>query len=75
MVALHRQIEAHLAKSLGHEVSSFACADVEVAAIAYYRPFMEKKLEYALAFNVAFLVEPMDAATSRRVQNFNTDNR
>jgi hypothetical protein len=38
-------------------------------------PFMEKKLESVLAFNVAFLVEPMDAATSRRVQNFNTDNR
>jgi uncharacterized protein (DUF1697 family) len=71
--ALHRKIEAHLAKSLGHEVSTFVRTDAEVAAIACYRPFTEKKLESALAFNVAFLAEPMDAATSRSVQNFNTD--
>jgi uncharacterized protein (DUF1697 family) len=70
---LHRKIEAHLAKSLGHEVSTFVRTDAEVAAIACYRPFTEKKLESALAFNVAFLAEPMDAATSRSVQNFNTD--
>jgi uncharacterized protein (DUF1697 family) len=71
--ALHRKIEAHLAKSLGHEVSTFVRTDAEVAAIACYRPFTEKKLESALAFNVAFLAEPMDAATSRSVQNFNAE--
>jgi uncharacterized protein (DUF1697 family) len=62
--ALQRKIEAHLAKSLGYEVSTFVRTDAEVAAIACYRPFTEKKLESALAFNVAFLAEPMDAATS-----------
>ena len=71
--ALQRKIEAHLAKSLGYEVSTFVRTDAEVAAIACYRPFTGKKLESALAFNVAFLAEPMDAATSRGVQNFKTD--
>ena len=71
--ALQRKIEAHLAKSLCYEVSTFVRTDAEVAAIAFYRPFTEKKLDSALAFNVAFLAEPMDAATSRGVQNFKTD--
>lgn len=44
--ALHRKIEAHLAKSLGHEVSTFVRTDAEFAAIACHRPFTEKELEF-----------------------------
>jgi uncharacterized protein (DUF1697 family) len=71
--ALQRKIEAHLAKPLGYDVFAFVRTDAEVAAIARYHPFGQKEMESAVAFNVAFLAEPMDAAAARSVLTFKTE--
>ena len=70
--ALRRKIESHLARSLGWEVSAFLRTDSEVAAIAGRRPFSEKEIESAAAFNVAFLAESLDEAGSQSVAKFKT---
>jgi uncharacterized protein (DUF1697 family) len=71
--ALQRKIEVQLAKSLGYEVSAFVRTDAEVAAIARYRPFTEHEMASAVAFNVALLAEPIDAAAARHVRELKTD--
>ncbi|HEY0790230.1 MAG TPA: DUF1697 domain-containing protein [Chthoniobacterales bacterium] len=71
--ALERRIESHLFNALGYEVSTFLRTDVEIAAITHYRPFTERDMASAVAFNVAFVAEPLDAAASQRVAAFKTD--
>jgi len=71
--AMSKRIQAHLQKVLGYEVATFIRTDAEVAAIARYWPFESALLESAKALNVAFLAEPLPAATRKAVMQFATD--
>ncbi len=71
--AMSRRIQAHLHKALGYEVTTFIRTDAEVAAIARYRPFESALLATAKALNVAFLADPLPAATRKAVMQFTTD--
>jgi uncharacterized protein (DUF1697 family) len=71
--AMATRIQVHLHKALGHEVTTFIRTDAEFAAIARYRPFASALLASAKALNVAFLANPLPAATRKTVMQFTTD--
>ena len=70
---LQKRIEAHLRKSLGYEVHVFLRTESEVAAIARYKPFEESKLRSAVALNVGFLAEPLEAGATKAVMALKTE--
>jgi uncharacterized protein (DUF1697 family) len=63
--ALEKQIEAHLAKSLGYEVATFIRTESDLVAIAACQPFQPAQMKLATAFNVAFLADPLNAAATK----------
>ncbi len=71
--ALERQIETELRRALGYDVAAFIRTDGELKAIADYRPFPPTQLAKATAFNIAFLKEPPDAASRKKVMGLRTE--
>lgn len=71
--ALQKTIEAQLQQSLGYAVETFLRTDAEVAAIARYQPFDETTMKAAVAFNVAFLAEPLNKEMLTTLQSFKTE--
>jgi uncharacterized protein (DUF1697 family) len=71
--ALEQKIEDHLRKSLGYEVKTFIRTDVEVAAIARYKPFTESQRQAAGALCVGFLAEPLQAAGRKSLMALKTE--
>jgi uncharacterized protein (DUF1697 family) len=71
--ALEKKIESHLKESLGYEVATFIRTDAEVAEIAAYKPFSQSQLDAAAAFNVGFLVDPLDDAGKKKLLSLKTD--
>jgi uncharacterized protein (DUF1697 family) len=71
--ALEKKIEAGLREALGYEVATFIRTDAELKAIANYKPFPQSQLEAATAFNIAFLKEPPDAASKKKVLALRTE--
>ena len=65
--ALEKKIEQHLFAVLGYEVATFIRTDAELAAIAQYQPFSSAALKKAQALNVAFLTDPLDAASQKKL--------
>jgi uncharacterized protein (DUF1697 family) len=70
---MERKIESHLLKSLGYEVDTFVRTEVELAAIAKYKPFEEPRMRSAGALNVAFLAEPLEAAAKKSLMALKTE--
>jgi uncharacterized protein (DUF1697 family) len=70
---LKRTIENELRKVLGYEVATFLRTDAELAAIAQYKPFRQSDLDRAVALNIAFLADPLDDESKRRLMAFKTD--
>src|SRR5882672_6139618 len=67
---LQKRIASHMQKSLGYEVGVFLRTDVEVAAIAEYKPFPDAAIKSAGAFVVAFLgAAPSAAAKQSLMRN------
>jgi uncharacterized protein (DUF1697 family) len=71
--ALEKKIEQQLRQALGYEVATFIRTAAELAAIARYQPFPPAQREAATAFNIAFLVEPLDAASQKKLYALRTD--
>jgi len=70
---LEQKIEAALAASLGYAVSAFLRTEAEIAAVAAYRPFTKAQFNASVAYNVAFLADPLDAAAKKTVLTMKTD--
>lgn len=71
--ALERQIEARLRDALGYEVVTFLRTEVELAAIAGYRPFPQADLEAAAALNIAFLGDVPDSESVQKLMALRTE--
>jgi len=71
--ALERKIERRLQEALGYEVATFVRTDAELADIANYQPFRPSDLEAAVALNIAFLADPLDAESMRKLMALRTD--
>ncbi len=71
--ALEGKIEKKLKEALGYEVVTFIRTDAELAAIAAYKPFKKSELDAAMALNVAFLADPLDASSKKKLITLKTD--
>lgn len=69
---LENKIEGRLLKALGYDVATFIRTDVELGAIASYRPFRQAALEAAAALNVAFLKREPDTHAKRELMALRT---
>lgn len=70
---LEKKIEQQLREALGYEVATFIRTGAELAAIANYQPFPLAQMEAAAAFNIAFLADPLDAASQKKLLALKTD--
>jgi len=70
--ALEGRIEKKLKEVLGYEVITFIRTDAGLATIANYKPFKKSELDTAGAFNVAFLTDPLDASSKKRLMTLKT---
>ena len=70
---LEKKIEAKLKEALGYEVSTFIRTDTELADIAKYQPFKKSELDAAAALNIAFLSDPLDNASVKKLMILKTD--
>ena len=70
---LEREIGNRLREALGYEVATFIRTDAELAAIANYKPFSQSDLDGAVALNIAFLAEGLDAKSSQKLMELRTD--
>jgi uncharacterized protein (DUF1697 family) len=80
--ALERKIAELLRRTLGYDVAVFIRTDVELARIADYKPFEQTELDAAAALNIAFLAEPLDETSAKRlmalkneIDNFHVNER
>jgi uncharacterized protein (DUF1697 family) len=71
--ALEKKIEVKLHEALGYDVATFIRTASELKAAAAYKPFPRSQLASATAFNLAFLKEPPDAASNKKVMALKTD--
>ena len=71
--ALEAKIGKKLKEALGYEVATFIRTDAELADIANYQPFRPSELEAAVALNIAFLAEPLDDESKRKLMALRTD--
>ena len=71
--SLETRIENKLRDALGYEVVTFLRTDAELAEVADYKPFRKPDLEAAAALNVAFLKEPLDGASTKKLMSLKTD--
>jgi uncharacterized protein (DUF1697 family) len=70
---LERKIENRLREALGYEVATFIRTDAELVEIANYKPFPEADLDAAVALNIAFLAETLDAKSKQKVIALRTE--
>jgi uncharacterized protein (DUF1697 family) len=56
---LEQEIERQLQTDLGFEVPTFIRTAQELAVIASYQPFSDLELQFAVALNIAFLIDPI----------------
>jgi len=70
---LEKKIEQQLRAALGYEVATFIRTEAELAAIAQCQPFPPSQREAASAFNIAFLAEPLDDASHKKLLTLKTD--
>ena len=70
---LERLIEAGLHEALGYEVATFIRTPQELASLAGCQPFPEPQFVAAVAFNVAFLKDPLDDRLVQKLMLRKTD--
>ena len=71
--SLEKAIEKRLHEKLGYEVHTFVRTCEEVAAIVAYEAFSSKAVEQASAFVVGFLVDPLDASSTKTLLALKSD--
>ncbi|HEY6041810.1 MAG TPA: DUF1697 domain-containing protein [Anaerolineae bacterium] len=69
---LERKIEARLNEALGYNVATFIRTEAELGAIAVYKPFSPAQLAGMAALNIAFLAEPLDKVSAKKVMALRT---
>jgi uncharacterized protein (DUF1697 family) len=70
--ALERTIETMLHDALGYEVATFIRTCAELRNIATHKAFPAAAIERSLAFNVAFLGQPLDAKARKSLMALTT---
>jgi uncharacterized protein (DUF1697 family) len=70
---LEKKIEKKLREALEYEVATFIRTEAELAGIANYQPFQRSRLEAAVALNIAFLADPLDEPSERKLMALKTD--
>lgn len=70
---LEKKIEQQLRAALGYEVATFIRTEAQLATIANYQPFPPVQMQVVTAFNIAFLAEPLDAASQKKLFTLKTD--
>jgi len=65
--ALERKIASSLQIALGYEVATFIRSEAELAQIAAYQAFPKAELDNAVAFNIAFLSNPLDDIAKQKL--------
>jgi uncharacterized protein (DUF1697 family) len=71
--ALKKKIESQLEKALGYEVIAFLRSDVELAALAAYKPFSAAKLKASKVLLVGFMDAPFSGDTAKAWNALKTD--
>ena len=72
-IILEKKIESKLREALGYDVITFIRTGAELKAVASYKAFAQSQLDAATAFNVAFLKEPLDDESKKKVAALETD--
>ncbi len=70
---LEKKIEKSLREALGYDVATFIRTGAELAVIANYKPFRPSDLDAAVALNIAFLADPLDAQSQRKLMALKTN--
>jgi len=70
---LVKMIEKRLKDELGYEVATFLRSDLEMAAIADYKPFPKSQMDSAAALNVAFLSKPLDSKSKKLLMTLKSE--
>jgi len=71
--ALEKRIQQTLRDALGYDVATFIRTEPELNAIATYKPFPQSKLDGAVALNIVFLADALDATAEKRTLALRTD--
>jgi len=71
--SLEKKIEKHLKENLGYDVATFIRTDTELTEIANYQAFKKSEMDSAVAFNVAFLSDPLDDSSVKKLMMLKTD--
>ncbi len=69
---LEEQIQAGLRHALGYDVAAFIRTPNELTRIVEYQPFPQAEIEKAAAFNIAFLADPLNAASIEKLMMLRT---
>ncbi|MBI5651668.1 MAG: DUF1697 domain-containing protein [Chloroflexi bacterium] len=64
---LEKKIATRLRDDLGYDVATFIRTVDELATVAQHQPFRQTDFDRAVAFNVAFLKEPLDAIAQKKL--------
>lgn len=70
---VEKKIETMLHEALVYEVSTFIRTSTELAEIAKYKPFKQAELDAAMALNIAFIAEPLDAKSIQKLMACKSD--
>ena len=73
VATLEKQIENKLKEELGYEVAAFIRTEAELKEIVNYKSFPQTEVDAAMAFNIAFLKEPLDEKSKQKVMALRTD--
>lgn len=71
--AIEKKIENQLRQTLGYPVATFVRTEAELVEAANCKPFPDAALANAVAFNIAFLAEPLDDESIRKVMALKTE--
>ncbi len=70
---LEKRIASTLGTELGYEVATFLRTEAEVAEVLACRPFPQREIETASAYNIGFLSVELSSEQQRRLYIFMSD--
>jgi uncharacterized protein (DUF1697 family) len=73
VAALESTISSGLKSTLGYDMAAFIRTGAELAEIAAYQPFSQSELDWAAAFNIAFLAGSLDDMERQKLMSLTTD--
>jgi len=70
---LEGKIQSGLSTNLGFDVAAFIRTEAELVQIAGFQPFSPSEFDQAVAFNVAFLADPLDELAIQKLMALETN--